>query len=104
MPKPPKPIKSFKHKHEKRAHVPSSEEAGYEDANPKVQDASGVASFPRNPIVHRGQDPELFWMHKYGPEDRTIASDVDIRSLYRHEHIAPEQLIRSLYKIVEADP
>lgn len=102
MPKSPKPIKSFKHKHEKRAHVPSSEEAGYEDANPKVQAAPTVAAFPRNPIVHRGQDPELFWMHKYGGQDNG-ATEVDIRSLYRHEHIAPEQLIRGLYKVVESE-
>lgn len=104
MPKQPKPIKAFKHKHEKRAHVPSTEEAGYEDANPKVQDAPNIASFPRNPIVHRGQDPELFWMHKYGVQDTTTSMEVDIRSLYRHEHIAPEQLIRSLYKVVESEP
>lgn len=104
MPKPPKPIKAFKHKHEKRAHVPSSEEAGYEDANPKVQDAPNVATFPRNPIVHRGQDPELFWMHKYGSQDTNAVTEVDVRSLYRHEHIAPEQLIRGLYKIVESNP
>src|ERR1700719_3666385 len=101
MPKPSKPIKAFEHKHEKRAHVPSSEEAGYEDANPKVQDAPNVATFPRNPIVHRGQDPELFWMHKYGSQDTNAVTEVDVRSLYRHEHIAPEQLIRGLYKIVE---
>jgi adenine-specific DNA-methyltransferase len=103
MPKPPKPIKAFKHKHEKRAHVPSSEEAGYEDANPKVQDAPDAASFPRNPIIHRGQDPELFWMRKYGADDRVARTEVDIRSLYRHEHIAPEQLIRGLYKVVESE-
>jgi adenine-specific DNA-methyltransferase len=94
---------------------------------------------PLNPIISRGQDPELFWMNKYGTDERITkqldelqarlkAGDnagaktalenlrdkmthryelpadeslsVDIRSLYRHEHIAPETLIKGLYRIV----
>ena len=30
-----KKVESIKHKGDKRAHIPSKEEAGYEDANPK---------------------------------------------------------------------
>jgi len=52
-------------------------------------------------VVHRGQDPELFWLNKYGNNDRDDLLRVDIRSLYRHEHIAPETLISNLYKITE---
>jgi adenine-specific DNA-methyltransferase len=137
--KTPKPVKSFKHKESTRAHIPSGEEAGYEAGNPKVQAAPGAKQLPLNPIITRGQDPELFWMHKYGsdarltaqldelqarlragdipgartalenlretitrryqgPDDETLS--VDIRSLYRHEHIAPETLIKGLYRIV----
>lgn len=103
MPKPPKAIKSYKHKAVKRAHLPSSEEAGYEEANTAVKEGPEVAEFPRNPVVHRGQDPELFWMNKYGTDDRQDTTHVDIRSLYRHEHIAPEQIIKGLYKIVQTD-
>ena len=55
---------------------------------------------PKNPVVHRGSDPELFWLNKYGNDDRDGLLKVDIRSLYRHEHIAPEQLIRGLYRTV----
>ena len=58
------------------------------DRQPESQ--SGAAA---EPGVTRGQDPELFWMHKYGPEDDQTAKEVDIRSLYRHEHISPELLI-----------
>ena len=65
--KPRKPVKSFKHKEAKRAHIPSAEEAGYEAASPKVKEAGAVA-LPLNPIITRGQDPELFWMHKYGSD------------------------------------
>lgn len=31
-----KKVESIKHKTDKRAHIPSKEEAGYEDANAKV--------------------------------------------------------------------
>ncbi len=104
MSQPHKPVASLKHKADKRAHIPSAEEAGYEAASPKVAAAPGQRPFPRNPVVHRGQDPELFWMHKYGPEDDQAATRVDIRSLYRHEHLAPETLIKGLYRIVADMP
>ena len=63
MPKPAKPVKAFRHKHDKRAYIPSAEDVGYERDNPKVQ------SEQTNPIVHRGQDLELFWLNKYGASD-----------------------------------
>ncbi len=43
-------------------------------------------------------------LDKYGPDDLDDRLTVDIRSLYRTEHIAPETLIRNLYRITEADP
>lgn len=100
MPKPKKPIKAFRHKGEKRAHIPSAEEAGYESASAKVQGAPEQKDFARNPVVHRGQDPELYWLNKYGIDDREDQTSVDIRSLYRHEHIAPESIIKGLYRLV----
>jgi adenine-specific DNA-methyltransferase len=103
MPKPKKPVKAFKHKNVKRAHIPSGEEAGYESASAKVQGAPEQKDFPRNPIVHRGQDPELYWLNKYGADDREERTSVDIRSLYRHEHIAPESIIRGLYRVVATE-
>jgi adenine-specific DNA-methyltransferase len=96
-----KNVESIKHSKNKRAHIPSKEEAGYEDANPKVQKGKKTLELPKNPVVHRGQDPELFWLNKYGNDDREDLLRVDIRSLYRHEHIAPETLIRNLYKVTE---
>ncbi len=94
---------AYQHK-DKRAHIPSKEEAGYEDANPNVKEGKQQMDIPKNPVVHRGQDPELFWMNKYGEDDNDDRLQVDIRSLYRHEHIAPEQLISALYKTVEEKP
>lgn len=96
-----KNIDSIKHSNETRVHIPSKEEAGYEEANPKVQSGKKIMEIPKNPVVHRGQDPELFWLNKYGNDDRDDLLRVDIRSLYRHEHIAPETLIKNLYKITE---
>jgi len=96
-----KKVESIKHKGDKRAHIPSHEEAGYEEANEKVSSGKKVLELSKNPVVHRGQDPELFWLNKYGNDDRDELLKVDIRSLYRHEHIAPETLIKNLYKVTE---
>jgi adenine-specific DNA-methyltransferase len=62
-----------------------------------------AASYPKNPVVHRGQDPELFWLNKYGADDLADKLPVDIRSLYRHEHIQPEMLLPSLMRVVKTD-
>ena len=96
-----KKIDSLKHPADTRAHIPSHEEAGYEDENKKVKEGAKVLETPKNPVVHRGQDPELFWLNKYDHDDREELLRVDIRSLYRHEHIAPETLIKNLYKVTE---
>ncbi|MDX1961238.1 MAG: site-specific DNA-methyltransferase [Leptospiraceae bacterium] len=84
-----------------RMHIPSQEEAGTESASPKVKEGKKKLEIPKNPVVNRGQDPELFWLNKYGNDDRDNLLKIDIRSLYRYEHIAPEQIISSLYKVVE---
>lgn len=93
-----KKITSIKHKNDKRAHIPSKEEAGMENASEQVKKKE-EALYPINPVVHRGQDPELFWLNKYGNDERDDLLKIDIRSLYRHEHISPELLINNLYKI-----
>ena len=59
-----KKVESIKHKTDTRAHIPSMEEAGYEDANEKVSKGKKVLELPKNPVVHRGQDPQLFWLNK----------------------------------------
>jgi len=80
-----------------RPFIPSTEEQGRE--------AEAIAGLPTrkqvplNPVTRRGQDPELYWMHKYGEDDAQRELEVDIRSLYRHEHVAPEKIISSLYRL-----
>jgi adenine-specific DNA-methyltransferase len=87
-----KKIDSLKHKKATRARIPSKEEAGFESNEPSR------AELPLNPVTTRGQDPELYWLEKYGADDADDALDLDIRSLYRTEHIAPEKLIQRLYR------
>ncbi len=41
-------------------------------------------------------------MEKYGKDDADDTLLIDIRSLYRHEHIAPETLISTLYRLKES--
>lgn len=92
-------IDSIKHKEDKRLLIPSSEEAGLEQANESVESGKQTLELSLNPIVNRGQDPELYWMNKYGNDDRQELLSVDIRSLYRHEHITPELIIKNLYRL-----
>lgn len=95
-----KRIDAIRHEKDKRLLIPSREEAGMEQDNPVVQ-AKRAADVPLNPVTTRGQDPELYWMHKYGPGDDETRLKVDIRSLYRHEHVEPETLIHRLYRITK---
>lgn len=88
-----KKIDSLKHKKATRARIPSKEEAGFESTEPSKAELS------LNPVTTRGQDPELYWLEKYGADDADDALDLDIRSLYRTEHIAPEKLIQRLYTL-----
>lgn len=97
-----KRIDAIHHGKDKRVLIPSREEAGMEADNPLVQ-AKTTAEFPLNPVTTPGQDPELYWMHKYGPGNDEARLKVDIRSLYRHEHVTPEALIHRLYKITKSD-
>ena len=96
-----KPVDSLKHdkglEPVQRVHIPSREEAGQETE--AVADKPTVKGVGLNPVTHRGQDPELFWMNKYGSDDQQKQLEVDIRSLYRHEHIAPEKIISRLYSL-----
>ena len=97
-----KRIAALHHDQNKRVLIPSNEEAGMESDNPVVR-AKPAANYPLNPVTTRGQDPELYWMHKYGSGDDENRLKVDIRSLYRHEHVEPEALIHRLYKITKSE-
>lgn len=86
-----------------RPYIPIGEEAGNEDGSDRVAESPTHATYSRNPIVERGQDPELFWKNKYGADDQEDQLRPDIRSLYRHEHVSPELLLNRLRKPAETD-
>ncbi|MEE1223595.1 MAG: site-specific DNA-methyltransferase [Bacteroidaceae bacterium] len=96
-----KPVDAINHSKESRPVIPTSELAGEEAMN--VADSpkeSRYSTFCHE--FNRGRDPELYWLGKYdNDEDETLAPDlrVDIRSLYVHEDIAPEMLIKRLYSV-----
>lgn len=100
-----KPTDAIKHPADKRVAIPTTELAG--------EEAAAIASDPKmaeyKTFRHeftRGRDPELYWLGKYRNDDEeTCDSDlrVDIRSLYVHEDIQPEQLIDRLYRTRETD-
>jgi adenine-specific DNA-methyltransferase len=96
-------VESIKHPYETRAHIPSKEEAGMEVASPAAQ-YKGNLDLPLNPVVTRGQDLELYWMNKYGAEGTKDRLHVDIRSLYRYEHVSPEVMMKRLYSIKAEHP
>jgi adenine-specific DNA-methyltransferase len=95
------PVDALLHPHDERLFIPSREEAGQEDQ--AVAGRPLVKAVPLNPVTTRGQDPELYWLNKYGNDDQQQQLQVDIRSLYRHEHIEPERLIARLYALKSRD-
>lgn len=101
-----KPVDALMHKFDeddqkspRRIFIPSREEAGNEAQ--ALEGKPTVKNIALNPVTTRGQDPELYWLEKYGTDDQQKMLDVDIRSLYRHEHIAPEKIIEKLYRFKE---
>lgn len=105
MPKPITPAAEAIH-HDKatRPYIPTGEEAGTEDSSDRVAERPAQATYARNPVVERGQDPEIFWKNKYGPDDQEDQLKPDIRSLYRHEHVSPELLLNRLRRPADTDP
>lgn len=95
------PVDALVHKADDRLFIPSREEAGQEQE--ALVDRPATRAVPLNPVTTRGQDPELYWQGKYGRDDAKTHLDIDIRSLYRHEHIEPEQLISRLYTLKNRD-
>ena len=95
------PVDALVHKADARLFIPSREEAGQEQE--AVAGHPATRAVPLNPVTTRGQDPELYWLGKYGADDAQTQLDIDIRSLYRHEHIEPEQLIARLYSLKNRD-
>ncbi len=94
-----KPVDAIKHKNEERKMIPTSELAGEEQET--IVHSSGRATYEMfRHEFDRGRDPELYWLGKYRNDDSSEVQ-IDTRSLYVHEDIQPEMLIRRLYRLRE---
>lgn len=96
-----KPVDAIKHLDDKRMSIPTSELAGEEAAAVTEQPKESEYDIFRHSI-NRGSDPELYWLGKYHNDDELTQDPslrIDIRSLYVHEDIAPEMLIKRLYSV-----
>lgn len=96
-----KPVDSIKHPDDTRLSIPTSELAGEEAFAVNEQPKESEYDIFRNSL-NRGKDPELYWLNKYSNDDELTQDPslrVDIRSLYVHEDIAPEMLIKRLYSV-----
>lgn len=93
------PVDAIKHKHEERKMIPTSELAGEERET--TAHSSGKAAYEMfRHEFDRGRDPELYWLGKYRNDDSSEVQ-IDTRSLYVHEDVQPEMLIRRLYRLRE---
>ncbi len=99
------PVGAIKHDEEHRASIPTTELAGEESMVVESMTPEGrYVQFKHE--FDRGRDPELYWLDKYKNDDEETQSPdlrVDTRSLYRHEEINPEMIIRTLYTIKADD-
>lgn len=95
-----KPVDAIQHLDDRRAVIPTSELAGEEAMN-----VQGEANESAYSVLHEGfdrhNDPELYWLGKYRDQADADSAEMrfDIRSLYVHEDIAPEMLIKRLYQV-----
>lgn len=95
-----KPVDAIQHSEDTRKVIPTSECQG--------EEAMNIAGAPTESIystLHEGfdrsRDPELYWLGKYKDQADADSAEmtIDIRSLYVHEDIAPEMLIKRLYQV-----
>lgn len=95
-----KPVDAIKHSEDTRKIIPTSECQGEEAMNITGAPTESIYS-----TLHEGfdrsRDPELYWLGKYKNQADADSAEMtlDIRSLYVHEDIEPEKLIRRLYQL-----
>ena len=95
-----KPIDAIHHSEDTRKVIPTSECQGEEAMNIAGTPTESIYS-----VLHEGfdrsRDPELYWLGKYKDQADADSAEMtlDIRSLYVHEDIAPEMLIKRLYQV-----
>ena len=100
---PKHPVDHIEHDQDKRPSIPTTERQGEESVMIEGKPQESLYDMFHHKF-RRGDDPELFWLNKYKNDDEKTQESwlrTDIRSLYVHEEIDPEQLINRLYKVRE---
>ena len=98
---PKHPVSHIEHQQEKRASIPTTERQGEESTIVDGEPQQSEYDIFRHEF-RRGNDPELYWLNKYRNDNENTqhpSLKTDIRSLYVHENINPEQLINRLYRV-----
>jgi len=98
---PKHPVSHIEHQQEKRASIPTTERQGEESTIVDGEPQQSEYDIFRHEF-RRGNDPELYWLNKYRNDNENTqhpSLKTDIRSLYVHEDINPEQLINRLYQV-----
>lgn len=98
----PKIVNSIQHS-ETRSHIPSIEEQDYLTSETKMTSLNLKPLALRMAEAHqieieRADDPELLWLNKYSTDQSTDLK-IELRPLYRHEHISPETLLNHFYRV-----
>ena len=95
-----KPVDAIQHSEDTRKVIPTSECQGEEAMNIAGAPTESIYSV-LNEGFDRSRDPELYWLGKYKDQADADSAEMtfDIRSLYVHEDIEPEKLIRRLYQV-----
>lgn len=98
---PKHPVSHIEHEQEKRASIPTTERQGEESSIVDGEPQQSEYDIFRHEF-RRGNDPELYWLNKYRNDNEDTqhpSLKTDIRSLYVHEDVNPEQLINRLYRV-----
>ena len=98
---PKHPVSHIEHEQEKRASIPTTERQGEESSIVDGEPQQSEYDIFRHEL-RRGKDPELYWLNKYRNDNEDTqhrSLKTDIRSLYVHEDVNPEQLINRLYRV-----
>jgi len=75
-------INAFQDQHAKRSLIPSQEEQGLENnLTPQKK------HIPLNPVIGRGQDPELFWLNKYDNDQEITQKFEQIKDAFKNKQI-----------------
>ena len=93
-----KPVTSIKH-NERRAAIPSTEREGMEAPATEGMDKQSAYQMFAHDFT-RGRDPELYWVNKYKNDDEETQAQylkTDVKSLYVHEDVSPENELLARY-------